>query len=134
MITIAPTLETETLDVLFIADDPEIAEMYRLKLELDGYLVRVVSPRGALAAALTRSPDLVFLDLSGQSPVGLGILQELRNAVRRQEMPAIVLSSLTEGELQSHGELISACDYVVKIPATYWPDVTDRYSSFASAF
>jgi hypothetical protein len=32
--------------VLFIEDSPDLAEMYRLKLELDGYWVRVVKRSG----------------------------------------------------------------------------------------
>ena len=32
-----PESDVETLDVLYIGDDPGLAEMYRLKLELDGY-------------------------------------------------------------------------------------------------
>ena len=31
----------EDVSVLFIEDDPAVAEMYKLKLELDGYTVRV---------------------------------------------------------------------------------------------
>ena len=38
---ILPEPDVETLDVLYIADDQALAEMYRLKLELDGYWVRV---------------------------------------------------------------------------------------------
>src|SRR5437763_12665275 len=55
--------EVEAVDILFIADDPDLAEMYRLKLELDGYWVRVVQPEAAVAEALRHRPELVFLDL-----------------------------------------------------------------------
>ena len=52
------TIEAEALDILFIEDDPDIAEMYRLKLELDGYWVRVVEPDVAVAAARATSGRL----------------------------------------------------------------------------
>ena len=38
---VVPETDVETLDVLYIAEDDALAEMYRLKLELDGYWFRV---------------------------------------------------------------------------------------------
>ena len=55
--------EVESLEVLVIADDPDLAEMYRLQLELDGYWVRIVGRDTAVAAARARRPDILFLEL-----------------------------------------------------------------------
>jgi len=38
----------DTIRVLFVQDDPAVAEMYKLKLELDGYQVTIVSGRQQL--------------------------------------------------------------------------------------
>jgi two-component system, OmpR family, phosphate regulon response regulator PhoB len=125
----AVAIHAEALDVLFIGDDPDLAELYRLKLELDGYVVRVVTPNSAVLAARRRRPDLVFLDVSAGFPARLAMLQELRAAAGQLDMPAIVLAASSERGLQSQGAMLSACDYVVKVPVPYSPMLTDRFAS-----
>jgi DNA-binding response OmpR family regulator len=106
--------EVETLEVLFIADDFDLAEMYRLKLELDGYWVRVVDFDTALAAARARRPDMMFLELPSGRTERLHILQEIREAVHRPDLPAIVLAESTGANLRGQGAMLSAADYVVR--------------------
>ncbi len=53
----------DTIRVLFVQDDPAVAEMYKLKLELDGYQVTIVSGRqqrglGPLGIRLTSGGPL----------------------------------------------------------------------------
>ena len=107
--------EVEAVDILFIADDPDLAEMYRLKLELDGYWVRVVQPEAAVAEALRHRPELVFLDLPAGTPQRLTVLGTLRRAMNRPDLPAIVLTSTYRKELQEQSPLLSASDYIVRI-------------------
>ena len=106
--------EVEPLEVLFIADDADLAEMYRLKLELDGYWVRIVSLDTAVAAACARRPDIVFVELPPGENERLGILSEVRRAAHRPELPAIVLASSTGADLKSQGAMLGATDYVVR--------------------
>ena len=106
--------EVEVLDVLFIADDPDLTEMYRLKLELDGYWVRIVGLDTAVAAARARRPDMMFLELPPGQTERLMILRDIREAVHRPHLPAIVLAGSTSGDLQRQGALLSATDYVVR--------------------
>jgi DNA-binding response OmpR family regulator len=106
--------EGDALEVLFIADDPDLAEMYRLKLELDGYWVRVVGLDTAVAAARARRPDMMFLELPPGHPERLGILRDVREAVHRPDLPAIVLAGSTSGDLKGQGAALSAADYVVR--------------------
>jgi len=112
---ILPEPDVETLDVLYIADDQALAEMYRLKLELDGYWVRVVDLDNAVAETRARRPDIIFLELPAGRPDRLGILQDLRHAARRPDLPAIILAAARSQELRNQGATLSACDYVVRI-------------------
>ena len=112
---ILPEPDIETLDVLYIADDHALAEMYRLKLELDGYWVRVVDLDNAVAETRARRPDIIFLELPAGRPDRLGILQDLRHAARRPDLPAIILAAARSQELRNQGATLSACDYVVRI-------------------
>jgi len=112
---ILPEPDVETLDVLYIADDHALAEMYRLKLELDGYWVRVVDLDNAVAETRARRPDIIFLELPAGRPDRLGILEDLRHAARRPDLPAIILAAARSQELRNQGATLSACDYVVRI-------------------
>ena len=87
MATIKHPVE-ETIRVLFIEDDPAVAEMYKLKLELDGYQVKVVSNDDQVmqeAAALR--PDMIFLDLRFGGEVGFATLQRLRATEGTRHLP-----------------------------------------------
>jgi DNA-binding response OmpR family regulator len=112
----APRIELEPIDILFISDDQDLAEMYRLKLELDGYWVRVVPPPNAVAAARMQRPELVFLDVPPGRTDRLSLLGDIRKAMRRPDLPAIVLTSNRREEIDGRLVPLSACDYVVKVP------------------
>lgn len=111
------TIEAEALDILFVEDDPDIAEMYRLKLELDGYWVRIVRPDTAVAAARAHCPEILFLDMSAGQPERLGVLRAIREAVHRPNLPSIVLSASGADDLHANGSRLSASDYVIRVPA-----------------
>jgi len=106
--------EVDSLEVLFIADNLDLAEMYRLKLELDGYWVRIASLDDAVAAARARRPDILFFELPPGRTERLDILRDVREAVHRPELPAIVLAGSTSADLKGQGALLSAADYVVR--------------------
>src|SRR5438105_3404610 len=84
----------DTIRVLFIEDDPAVAEMYKLKLELDGYQVKVVSNDDQVmqeAAALR--PDMIFLDLRMGEELGIATLQRLRATDGPRHLPVISRSA-----------------------------------------
>ena len=112
---VVPETDVETLDVLYIAEDDALAEMYRLKLELDGYWVRVVDLDNAVAETRARRPDIIFLELPAGRPDRLGILEALRRAARRPNLPAVILAASRSQELRNQGANLSASDYVVRI-------------------
>jgi len=112
---VVPETDVETLDVLYIAEDDALAEMYLLKLELDGYWVRVVDLDNAVAETRARRPDIIFLELPAGRPDRLGILEDLRRAARRPNLPAVILAASRSQELRNQGANLSASDYVVRI-------------------
>ena len=73
----------EEVRVLFVEDDAAVAEMYRLKLELDGYTV-TIAPAGeqGLKMAKESPPDILFLDIRLPQMAGSSVLQYLRAAAR----------------------------------------------------
>jgi CheY-like chemotaxis protein len=105
--------------VLFVEDDPAVAQMYKLKLELDGYKVEV-APDGEVALTMARSepPDIIFLDIRLPKLGGLEVLEALRADPKTQAVPVVILSSHSEKELVERGARLGALDHLIKSKTT----------------
>ena len=114
-----PRAGRDRVRVLFVEDDPSVAQMYKLKLELDGYDV-VVVPDGEKALELARSdrPDIVFLDIRLPKLDGFGVLEALRNEPKTERLPVVILSNYSERELIDRGLRLGALDYLIKTQTT----------------
>jgi len=105
----------EAIRVLFIEDDPAVAEMYKLKLELDGYQVTVVgNDDQVLAVAATLRPDMIYLDLRVGEDLGFATLQRLRATDSGRQVPVIILSRRGPHDLAGRGFKAATLDYVVR--------------------
>jgi DNA-binding response OmpR family regulator len=105
----------ETVRVLFIEDDPAVAEMYKLKLELDGYHVQVVvNDEQVLLEAARLRPDMIFIDLRPGTDQGVATLQRLRATEGTRHLPVIILSSAGAHEMEGRGFKADVLDYVVR--------------------
>lgn len=103
----------ETIRVLFIEDDPDVAEMYKLKLELDGYAVTIVTPaEDAARLASTVQPELVFLDTQRHEEAAMATLRALRSDPSTRALPVIILSNQTASAFPA-GFPREPMDYVV---------------------
>jgi CheY-like chemotaxis protein len=105
--------------VLFVEDDPSVAQMYKLKLELDGYDV-AVAPDGEKALAMARqvAPDIIFLDIRLPKLDGFGVLEALRGDPQTTPIPVVILSNYSEEELIQRGLKMGALDYLIKSQTT----------------
>jgi len=113
--TSTPHPADDTIRVLFIEDDPAVAEMYKLKLELDGYQVTVAANDDqVLTEAATLNPDMIYLDLGEVADLGSATLQRLRATESVRHVPIIILSRRGERELADRGLKTDALDYVVR--------------------
>jgi CheY-like chemotaxis protein len=109
----------EDVRVLFVEDDPAVAQMYKLKLELDGYRVEVAGD-GEVALKMARNslPDIIFLDLRLPNLGGLEVLEALRADPKTQAVPVVILSSHSEKELVERGAKLGALDHLIKSKTT----------------
>ena len=109
----------EEVRVLFVEDDPAVAQMYKLKLELDGYAV-TVAPDGeaGLKMAKDSRPDIVFLDIRLPKMDGFAVLENLRSDGVTKNIPVIILSNYGEKELVDRGLKLGALDYLIKSETT----------------
>ena len=109
----------EEVKVLFIEDDPAVAEMYKLKLELDGYTVTVAKDgEEGLRIATETPPDIIFLDTRLPKMDGFAVLERLRSTERTAEVPVIILSNYGERELVDRGLKLGALEYLIKSQTT----------------
>lgn len=111
--------DPDEVRVLFVEDDASVAQMYRLKLELDGYTVDV-APDGlsALEKARALLPDIIFLDIRIPKLDGLGVLEALRKDPRTERVPVVILSNWNEKELVERGASLGALDHLIKSQTT----------------
>jgi DNA-binding response OmpR family regulator len=118
------------VDVLLIARDSSLAEMYRMKLEMDGYRVTTVSElRDWKAPAGGWTPDIVMIDLSVGDAQRLLDLRGLRSDDLLKDVPLLILSTQPQEELRRSVPL-SPTDYVLRVPeAATVSHYVDRWTS-----
>ena len=105
--------------MLFAEDDRSVAQMYKLKLELDGYRVGV-APDGetAVEMASRELPDIMFLDIRLPKLDGVGVLQALRSDPRTKDLRVVILSNYSRAELGDRVEKLGALDHLIKTETT----------------
>jgi two-component system, OmpR family, response regulator MprA len=108
---------TEELRVLLVEDDPAVAEVYKHKLELDGYSVSVTTAAEAPLAASELAPDLVFLNVLLPSSQGVRVVEGLRADERTRHVPIVVLTDHDEVELRRHGFELDTVDHLIDTSA-----------------
>ncbi len=108
----------EIIRVLFIQDDPAVAEMYKLKLELDGYQVAVIANDDQVLQEAGRTkPDMIFIDLRVGGDQRFATLRQLRATAGTRNLPVIILSNQGAGEMAGRGFKADLLDYVVRADA-----------------
>lgn len=110
---------SDEVNVLFIEDDPTVAQMYKLKLELDGYQVTMAKDgEEGLARAHDSKPDIIFLDIRLPKMDGFAVLEQLRAADDTRHIPVVILSNYGERELVERGLKLGALEYLIKSQTT----------------
>lgn len=104
-----------SLRVLLIDDDVDLAEMYRLKLELDGWSVALVHDgKKGLEKAVELVPDAILLDVQLPTLGGLAVLDALRAQPSTAMIPVVLFSNRDDLETIDAAFGLRATDYLVK--------------------
>jgi len=98
-----------------VEDHPDIADLYQLKLQLEGYRVAVASD-GVAGLSLARSlmPDLILLDIHVPYLDGLQVLAALREDKTTGEVPVVVCSEDDSPQLIKEAHRLGAAAYLLK--------------------
>jgi two-component system phosphate regulon response regulator PhoB len=111
--------DDQPIEVLLIEDDPAVLEMYKLKLELDGYRVNVATDgEQGLQRATELLPDIIFLDIRLPKKDGFEVLQVLRQQDSTAEIPVIILTNYGEKDLVDRGLKLGAHEFLIKAQTT----------------
>src|SRR5579864_3489416 len=99
----------ERLKVLIVDDDPFIAEMYRLRLEAEGYDVSIAADgEEGLALAMASVPSIICLDYRLPGIDGLEALERLRAEPSTNSIPVIMFSNDGDPALRERGLRLGA--------------------------
>jgi len=100
------------IKVLVIEDDRNIAELLRLYLEKESFLVQIAADGAVgVAEAASFKPNIVILDVMLPTLDGFGVCREIR---RTSHVPIIMLTAKGETFDKVTGLELGADDYMVK--------------------
>lgn len=101
--------------IAIVEDEPTIAEMYRLKLSLAGYDVKM-AVNGETGYELVKSflPDLILLDLRMPIMSGDKMLEKVRQTDWGSTVRVVVLTNISKHEAPTALRLFGVDRYVVK--------------------
>jgi len=101
--------------ILLVEDDDALANVYMMRLEVEGFEVRRVgNGEDALSAAVEYRPDLILLDVMMPKVDGFDVLDILRNTPQTNNVKIIVLTALSQDSDRKRAESLGADDFLVK--------------------
>lgn len=101
--------------ILLVEDDDALANVYMMRLEVEGFEVRrAINGEDALAAAVEYHPDLILLDIMMPKVDGYDVLDILRNTPQTGSVKIIVLTALSQDSDRKRAQDLGADDYLVK--------------------
>ncbi len=101
--------------ILLVEDDEALANVYRSRLDIEGFETEWVSNgEEALAAATRFRPDLILLDAMMPKISGFDVLDILRNTIETANIHVIMLTALSQPKDKERAESLGVDDYLVK--------------------
>ncbi|MFV0485063.1 MAG: response regulator transcription factor [Candidatus Saccharimonadales bacterium] len=105
--------------ILIVEDDAELANLFQVRLEQEGYEVEAAGDgEKALAAAVKVMPDLIVLDVMMPQISGFDVLDILKNTEKTQNIKIVLLTALSQVKNKEHAIELGAEDYLVKSETT----------------
>ncbi len=112
--------------ILLVEDDDGLANVYKMRLETEGFAVkRVPNGEDALASAIEYKPDLIVLDVMMPKVSGFDVLDILRNTPETANLKVVMLTALSQDSDKDKAEKLGADDYLVKSQVVI-ADVVER--------
>ncbi len=101
--------------ILLVEDDEALANVYKSRLDIEGFETSWVSNgEDALAEATRFKPDLVLLDVMMPKISGFDVLDILRNTPELANIHVIMLTALSQPKDKERAESLGVDEYLVK--------------------
>jgi CheY-like chemotaxis protein len=105
--------------VAIIEDDSVISQMYRMKLEMEGFDVQVAGDGVAgIELAKNFAPDIILLDVRMPRMNGDQALAEIRKYPWGKDIPVVVLTNTGRDEFLNAFNPLDIVDFIVKAEST----------------
>jgi len=102
--------------VLIIEDDLDIANVYSLKFEKEGFSVYVAADgQEGINKTLAWLPDLILLDIILPKKDGFAVLEAIKKNEATKNIPVIMWTNLSNTEEARKAKELGAADYLVKV-------------------
>lgn len=120
------TTENKQKKILLVEDDDNLADVYLMRFQAEGFDVhRVPNGEDALQAALQYKPDLILLDVMMPKVSGFDVLDILRNTPETAHIKVVMLTALGQEGDKQRAQDLGVDDYLVKSQVVI-ADVVDR--------
>lgn len=108
-------MEVPKKKIQLVEDDDTLAEVYRQRLELEGFeVIRSNNGEAALSDAVKHHPDLILLDVMMPNLNGFDVLDILRNSAQTRNIHIIMLTALSQPKDAEKARELGADDFLVK--------------------
>jgi DNA-binding response OmpR family regulator len=115
--------------ILIAEDDRFHADIYKYKLEKEGYTVQICGNGEELVeGARKHKPDLIILDLIMPVKDGFYALKEVKNDPNLNHIPVLIISNLGQKEDTAKARDLGATDYLIKAHTSV-KEILDRVQS-----
>ena len=103
--------DSDEVDVLLLSADSSLAQMFQLRLQMDGYRVTAASRLEEWQArSPVLQPDIVLIDLDDAELARLRDVSRLRSDPVLKNVPLLIVSSRSPDELRRAGLTLNARD------------------------
>ena len=101
--------------ILIVEDENDIRQNLAFSLKREGFnIIEAADGEQALAAAMSKKPDIILLDLMIPKIDGLSVCKRLQAAPETENIPVIMLTAKGEEIDRIVGLELGAADYIVK--------------------
>lgn len=112
-------MTSNQIKVTVIEDDQSLQNMYKIKLELEGFSVSVANNgQEGLKIVEATMPDLILLDLRMPVMTGEEMLSRMRSQEWGSSIRVIVLTNISKDEAPQSLRFLSVDRYIVKAHST----------------
>ena len=108
-------MNDKKIKVLLVEDESMIVDMYKMRLEEEGFEV-LVTDRGteAFEIASKEKPNIILLDVILPEIDGFSVLQMIKDDSKTKNIPVMMLTNLGQESDKEKGSQLGAVEYFIK--------------------